>query len=64
MDAFYTLISKTEPLGIQGIEGQQHRSARGVELVIEHIERYWCPSILGESLAKVIDGSAGKAISS
>ena len=38
--------------------------ARGVELVIEHIERYWCPSILGESLTKVVDGSAGKAISS
>lgn len=24
--------------------------ARGTELVIEHIERYWCPSILGEAL--------------
>ena len=33
--------------------------ARGVELVIEHIEQYWCPSILGESLTKVIPGSAG-----
>jgi nicotinamidase-related amidase len=33
--------------------------ARGVELVIEHIEKYWCPSILGESLTKVIPGSAG-----
>ncbi len=33
--------------------------ARGVELVIEHIETYWCPSILGEALARVIPGSAG-----
>ena len=33
--------------------------ARGVELVIEHIEKYWCPSILGEALTKVIPQSAG-----
>ena len=33
--------------------------ARGLELVIEHIEQFWCPSILGEDLAKVIRGSAG-----
>ena len=33
--------------------------ARGLELVIEHIEKYWSPSILGESLTKVIPGSAG-----
>lgn len=33
--------------------------ARGVELVIEHIEKYWCPSILGESLTKAIPGSTG-----
>lgn len=32
--------------------------ARGTEMVIEHIERYWCPSISGEDLAKVIAGSA------
>ena len=25
---------------------------RGTELVIEHIERYWCPSILGSDLAE------------
>ena len=31
---------------------------RGTELVIEHIERFWCPSILGEDLTKVIPGSA------
>ncbi|MDA1016532.1 MAG: hypothetical protein O3A00_19010, partial [Planctomycetota bacterium] len=31
--------------------------ARGVELVIEHIEAYWCPSILGDSLTKVIPDS-------
>jgi hypothetical protein len=34
--------------------------ARGTELVIEHIERYWCPSIVGEvDLTKVVPGSAG-----
>lgn len=33
--------------------------ARGTELVIEHIERYWCPSILGKDLTQVIEGSAG-----
>lgn len=33
--------------------------ARGVELIIEHIEKYWCPSILGESLTRVVAGSAG-----
>ena len=33
--------------------------ARGVELVIEHIETYWCPSIEGKSLTKVVSGSAG-----
>ena len=33
--------------------------ARGVELVIEHIENYWCPSILSESLTAVAPGSAG-----
>jgi nicotinamidase-related amidase len=32
---------------------------RGVELVVEHIEKYWCPSILGESLTRVIPGSSG-----
>ena len=33
--------------------------ARGVELVIEHIEKYWCPSILGASLTSVVPGTAG-----
>ena len=33
--------------------------ARGTELVIEHIEKYWCPSIVGEDLTKVIAGTAG-----
>lgn len=32
--------------------------ARGLELVIEHIEKYWCPSILGQSLTGVIPGTA------
>jgi nicotinamidase-related amidase len=33
--------------------------ARGTELVVEHIERYWCPSILGADLTRVVAGSAG-----
>ncbi len=32
--------------------------ARGTELIVEHIEANWCPSILGEDLTKVIPGSA------
>jgi len=31
---------------------------RGTELVVEHIEKYWCPSILGEDLTRVARGSA------
>lgn len=30
---------------------------RGTELVIEHIEKHWCPSITGEDLMTVIAGS-------
>jgi nicotinamidase-related amidase len=33
--------------------------ARGTELVIEHIEKYWCPSIRGEDLTRVVPGSDG-----
>jgi hypothetical protein len=33
--------------------------ARGTELVVEHIERYWCPSMLGKDLTRVIAGTAG-----
>jgi nicotinamidase-related amidase len=33
--------------------------ARGTELVIEHIETMWCPSILSEDLTRVVPGSAG-----
>jgi nicotinamidase-related amidase len=33
--------------------------ARGTELVIEHIEKYWCPSILGADLTRVVPGSDG-----
>ncbi|MFH1921122.1 MAG: hypothetical protein ABIP48_14735 [Planctomycetota bacterium] len=33
--------------------------ARGTELVIEHIEKHWCPSILSEDLIEVVPGSAG-----
>jgi nicotinamidase-related amidase len=32
--------------------------ARGTELVVEHIETMWCPSILGEDLTRVAPGSA------
>jgi hypothetical protein len=32
---------------------------RGTELVIEHIEKYWCPSISSDDLTRVIAGSAG-----
>ena len=30
---------------------------RGTELVVEHIERYWCPSIVGSDLTRVVTGS-------
>jgi nicotinamidase-related amidase len=33
--------------------------ARGTEMVIEHIEKYWCPSVLAEDLTRVVPGSAG-----
>lgn len=33
--------------------------ARGTELVVEHIETYWCPSILSQDLLEVVPGSAG-----
>ena len=33
--------------------------ARGTELVIEHIELRWCPSILSEDLTRVIEGTDG-----
>lgn len=33
--------------------------ARGTEMVIEHIEKYWCPTILAEDLMAVVPGSAG-----
>jgi nicotinamidase-related amidase len=32
---------------------------RGTELVIEHIEKYWCPSIASADLTRVVPGSAG-----
>jgi len=31
---------------------------RGTEMVIEHIEKYWCASILGKDLTTVVPGSA------
>jgi nicotinamidase-related amidase len=33
--------------------------ARGTELVIEHVERHWCPSIMSEDLTRVVPGSDG-----
>ncbi len=33
--------------------------ARGTELVVEHIEKYWCPSIFGADLTRVVSGTAG-----
>jgi nicotinamidase-related amidase len=33
--------------------------ARGTELVVEHIEANWCPSILSEDLMRVIPGTDG-----
>ena len=33
--------------------------ARGTELVVEHIESYWCPSILAADLEAVVAGTAG-----
>lgn len=32
---------------------------RGTELVVEHIEKYWCPSILSKELTETVPGSAG-----
>jgi hypothetical protein len=34
---------------------------RGTELVVQHIERYWCPSIPSEDLTRL---SGGRAASS
>ncbi len=34
--------------------------ARGTEMVIEHIEKYWCPSIVGKDLTHVVEGSADR----
>jgi nicotinamidase-related amidase len=33
--------------------------ARGTELVVEHVERHWCPTILGEDLTRVVADSDG-----
>ncbi len=37
---------------------------RGTELVIEHIERHWCASILSDDLTAVVPGSGGRVSSS
>ncbi len=34
---------------------------RGTELVIEHIEKYWCPSLESADLMSVVEGSADPA---
>jgi len=36
--------------------------ARGTELVVEHVEQYWCPSILSDDLTRVVPGSDGPAL--
>jgi nicotinamidase-related amidase len=36
--------------------------ARGTELIIEHIESYWCPTIESSNLTSVVPGSAGPAM--
>lgn len=36
--------------------------ARGTELVVEHIEKYWCPTIRSEDLTRVVPGSDGPAV--
>src|SRR5262245_31931734 len=33
--------------------------ARGTEIVVEHVERYLCPSVLSEDLTRVVPGSDG-----
>ncbi|VTS04040.1 isochorismatase hydrolase : Uncharacterized protein OS=Planctomyces maris DSM 8797 GN=PM8797T_14519 PE=4 SV=1: Isochorismatase [Tuwongella immobilis] len=33
--------------------------ARGTEMIIEHIERYWCPTVLSNDFLETIPGSAG-----
>jgi nicotinamidase-related amidase len=33
--------------------------ARATEMVVEHIEKYWCPSILSDDVRRVVPGSAG-----
>jgi nicotinamidase-related amidase len=38
--------------------------ARGTELVVEHIEAKWCPSILGDDLTRVIPGTDSPSNSS
>jgi hypothetical protein len=35
--------------------------ARGTELAIEHIEKYWCPSIDSADLMKIVPGSGDPA---
>ena len=35
--------------------------ARGTELAVEHIEKYWCPSITSDDLLTVVPGTAGPA---
>jgi nicotinamidase-related amidase len=34
---------------------------RGTELVVEHIEAYWCPSVESKDLTRVVPGSSGPA---
>ncbi len=37
---------------------------RGTELVVEHIEKYWCPSITSDDLTRVLPGSSESSTAS
>ncbi len=37
---------------------------RGTELVIEHVERHWCPSVLSDDLTEAVPGSSSQVSSS
>ncbi len=37
---------------------------RGTELVIEHVERHWCPSVLSDDLTAIVPGSSSQVSSS
>ena len=44
--------------GWDGVSDALRQSHTRHRRVIEHIEKYWCPSILGEELMRVVSGLA------